>query len=206
MKNLRSFYLLFILVALTACSNTSEDIIEQTNSNQEYQIFTKSGNFHWTCKSCGFALNGGWQNYCSKCRGAYQKPHGDFIYSVIMIAKEEIKTTITEPGPDKQKTIQLPNLTYPIYPPINWYDTPKSQSFYNNLKTLYYSTNATYREGVDLGWYRTTQSLYPQNTFPADVKRLYDRLIISGGLAGGTFESGLKEGTKAAIDAFTVYR
>lgn len=206
MKNLRLLYLLCFFAILTACSNTSEDILAQEDLTQEPQMLTKSGYFHWTCKECKFALNGGWQNYCSKCRTAYQKPHGDFIYSIIMMAKEEIKTTVTEPGPDKEKKIQLPDLSYPINPPIDWYETPKSQSFYNNLKTLYYSTNATYREGVDLGWYRTTLALYPGNTLPSDVKRSFDRFIISGNLSNGTFESGLKEGTKAAIDAFAVYR
>lgn len=208
MKTLILLGILFI--SLHSCSSElpMTENISQT-SEKDNTLNTKAHDFHWTCnggeeKPCDFKLNGGWQNYCSLCKEPYNNSHGNLILSFITAVKTEIPQG---PTPPAIITIQLPNLYYPLIAPSPWYNSPGSVKYYEQLKTLYYHSNEQYRQGVDLGWYRATRSFYPNNTMKDQIKRHYDRFSISGGTSlNGPFGSGLKAGTKAAIDAFSVYR
>lgn len=204
---------IILLFCLSSCSSDlpisdpSTQVSESLCNDRSLQ--TKANDFHWTCPGsdktpCGFKLNGGWQNYCSLCRSPYNNSHGNLILSFITAVKNEIPQG---PAAPSVITVQLPNLYYPLVAPSPWYNTSKSLKYYDQLKTLYYQSNEQYRQGVDLGWYRATRSFYPNNTMKDQIKRHYDRFTISGGTSlKGPFGSGLKAGTKAAIDAFSAHR
>lgn len=114
------------------------------------------------------------------------------------------RTTLEGIGGDyNDNRIQLPHLEYTVKAPEPWYDTYKSQTFYEKEKTLFYYSDPVYAEGVDLGWYRTVRVLYPGQTNVVKMERAYDRWLLGDGrLMRDTFGQGLKAGTKAAVDAF----
>lgn len=209
MKTSLLFQEKLLLVLIITCSGlflnscSKDDLITDKTSQDVAPIKTRaSAEFHWRCK-CGF-LNGGWNNYCTSCKKEYSTPHGKLILNFGDAVKTQIKTITT---PSYPKQIELPNRLYLAYPPETWYDSSASVKFYNNLKTLYYHSNPEYAEGVDFAWYRTVRMLYPRITNVTTAESIFDRFLINEGrLLTGANGSGIKDGSKAAIEAFAAYR
>lgn len=183
-----------------SCGNDCP-IIDHVDDNGPIMTKTTS-EFHWEC-TCGF-INGGWKNNCSACGKEYSPSHGRLLLSFMDAISTTVGTTVA--GGDDVNRIELPGLIYPLYAPEPWYETATALRFYNALKTLYYSSNREYAEGVDFAWYRTTRTLYPGITKSVVIESLYDKFIVNEGRElKGAKGSGIKDGAKAAIEAFAAY-
>lgn len=198
-------YIIGVCLFIGGCSNeewTNE--IEQHES--ENSVKTRATDFHWKCKKCGF-LNGPWKNNCLSCGVDYNSSHGKLVLSLITIIENNVGFVKTISKADEPRAVELPTLQYPLPTAEPWYETPKALQFYNELKTLYYNSNAEYREGVDFAWYRTVRALYPKYTKSVIAERTYDKFILNEGRnLTGPNGSGLKDGAKAAIEAFAATR
>lgn len=208
MKTRVNFFMAFCCLILVfssqSCSN-NEVIYE------EPQVTTRThmrSAFHWTCKYCKF-LNAGWRHDCVQCHKPYDSNHGEMIMTFLDIIKTHI-TFVSEinggayPNDDVHP-LQLPNAMFALEMPEGWYDTPSVRKIYDD----YFFNNRLdlrpmeFQEGFALGWYRTVRSLYPQYHQKSQVKYTYDKISIKyNSLITGTFGSGLKEGTKLAVNTF----
>lgn len=95
-------------------------------------------------------------------------------------------------------------MEFPAYGPEPWYESPGPLSYYNKIKnSSTYRLTPGYAEAADYAWYQTTHILYPRLHDKNTVQRKYDRFILTEGrnLTGFTGQ-GLKDGSKAAVDAF----
>lgn len=190
---------------VSSCSN-DELIDKMDNHPCENTVKTRAMDFHWVCKNCHF-INSPWRNNCISCNRPYSSIHGKLVLSLITEIKDNVELVGTIAKVEEPKALELPTLLYPLPTAEQWYETSKALSFYNELKTMYYDSNAEYREGVDFAWYRTVRALYPKYTKTIVAERTYDRFIINEGRElKGPNGSGIKDGAKAAIEAFVATR
>lgn len=196
---------------LNGCSK--EDLVgDQPIQKEDASLLTRASGFHWQCtyQDCRFSLNGGWRNYCSACGKEYNASHGRLVLSF----SDAISRTV---GFDSGgglmnddnvgNRIELPKKLFLSYGPGSWFETSASLKYYENLKTLFYHSDSAYAEGVDFGWYRTIRVLYPKISNLTTIERLYDQFIINEGrYLTGSNGKGIKDGSKAAIDAFKAYK
>lgn len=193
------------IVGLSSCSK--DDNMKVDLSNNELPSETRSSSrFTWFCDYCGYE-NMNWRYYCLLCHSENDKHKTfstvlfDYIGSVTTFV-----TTIKEYEIDDynvQNRIELPGGVFPEFAPTPWFESYKAQQYYNNLKTLSYYSDPVYAEAIDYAWYRTVRVLYPGYTNLTKVEKIYDKWLVNEGRnLRGTYGSGLKTGTKAAIEAF----
>ena len=130
------------------------------------------------------------------------------ISDFIKVAKSYIKIGSYGGGTLPEKKIELPDGSFLLSEPEKWYETSCALKYYNNLKnSSTYRLTPGYAEGVDFAWFRTTHVLFPKYHDKNKVEQLYDRFILSEGRNLTGFKGqGIKDGSKAAVEAFVTCR
>lgn len=167
----------------------------------------------WTCPGkngliCGM-VNSGWQNYCVACGNEFNQPHGFFVTTLINMIKTQIQTTLPGVvGNTDAGSIQLPDMTWTITVPTEWYESTAVVNYYNS-KLSSILLLPEYREGFQCAWYRSVRSLYPGKHNESNVERQFDlwKLNYGSNLRSlGQYGIGIIEGSEAAVTAFVDYR
>lgn len=180
--------------------------------NDEVTTLATRSSFHWQCNTgnCNFALNGGWQNYCSACNQPYNPVYDYLVTTFYDMVESMVKVDYTISGGTGKATdatvgnrIELPGRLFLEYAPT-WYETATAKKYYTDItKSFIYTSNPDYAEGVDFAWYHTVRILYPKMTNLGMAQRAYDRFIVGEGTnLKGQKGTGIKAGSKAALNAF----
>lgn len=206
----KSLFIAFMLLisAFTFNSCTKEELIENQSIQNDKQIETRAASeFHWRCPSCG-NLNAGWRESCLSCSKSYSPIHGDLVLSILDVISRNVSISGGVVGREgNDRLIQLPQNFFPDRAPEPWYESGVALNYYDRLKTMNYYALPEYAEGVDFGWYRTVRTLYPKITDVLQAKNQYDKWLVGAGRGlKGNNGTGIKDGSKAAVDAFAAYR
>ena len=188
--------------------NKEELISDRTDQNETLET-RSSSEYHWRCSNptCGM-LNSSWQTKCISCNHDYSETHGILISDFIKVAKSYIKIGSYGGGTLPKKKIELPDGSFLLSEPEKWYETSCALKYYNSLKnSSTYRLTPGYAEGVDFAWFRTTHVLFPKYHDKNKVEQLHDRFILSEGRNLTGFKGqGIKDGSKAAVEAFVTCR
>lgn len=208
---MKTFFSKSILIAIiTVCSglifaNCSKDetVVKPEIDKQDIQDKTRSApGWHWKCTKCKL-LNGGWNSICVYCGTDYSGEHDGIIMSFIEYFKDGMSFKTTIDDADLPKTVKLQG-KFPVYYPTPWYETTSALRYYNDLKkSSAYLLVPGYAQDVDYAWYRTVRCLYPGKQDITQLERAYTKFLLGD---GRRMSAGLKDGTKAALDAFKTCR
>lgn len=193
-----------------SCGCTKELQPENSTSDDKAPaLSTKADSqFHWICTRCG-SLNSPWWEKCLGCGGSFNEYHGYLVNTFINMVRTQIQTTL--PGgmgdPDAG-SIQLPDRTWTITVPTEWYESTAVVNYYNS-KLSSILLLPEYREGFQCAWYRSVRSLYPGKHNESNVESQFDlwKLNYGSNLRSlGQYGIGIIEGSEAAVTAFVDYR
>lgn len=194
---------------LLVSSCNKEDLTSDRTNQNETTETRSSSEYHWRCSNptCGM-LDSSWQTKCISCGRDYSETHGILISDFIKVAKSFIKIGSYGGGRPPENKIELPDGSFLLSEPEKWYETSCALKYYDKLKnSSTYRLTPGYAEGVEYAWFRTTHVLFPKYHDINKVERLYDMFILNEGRNLTGFKGqGIKDGSKAAVEAFATCR
>lgn len=203
-KGLLSRFLMIAMSFFMCCCSESD---YQVYSNDDSIMRTRSfgDNGDWICNYCE-TKNFEWKTVCVVCGTKYSEYHANFVTTLWNILTDT--GFVTEIAGLNESNIgnriQLPNKKFPSISPEPWYDNNGAIKYYNDLKNSFaYRFTPDYAEGVDYAWYITTHILYPGKHNKTTVEKAHDKWVLNEArYLEGNKGNGIKDGTKAAIQAF----
>lgn len=209
LKNL--VLILVVAIGSMLMSSCSKEDPMVTPPVQNDEVTTRSlFGPEWTCSQCS-RINFPWRSYCLYCNKEYDGSQGRLLLSFKNILSNMVKFD-NGSGLMTEETIkdrvELPGRIYMEYGPKKWYENATAKRYYTDItKTLMYTSNPDYAEGVDISWYQCVRMLYPTITNHAGARRAYDRFILDEVQnLKGPKGAGIKTGSKAAVDAYGTYK
>lgn len=198
----------FLWIFLVGCSK------EESRLADEGAVWKTraAAEFGWRCTKCGMS-NPGWRTICvnNACKNEYHRSHGDMILNVFSLVSDKVKTSIDGNGSggsggsgEGDHALQLRNGKFPAYLPEPWYENSGALKYYDKIKrSSIYMLTPGYAEAADYAWYQTTRILYPKLHDKTKVETTYTKFMLREDKNFSGFQGqGLKDGSRAAIDAF----